>query len=115
MNLQIPNSNASGPGPGMMNPQMMMAQQRMPMGNPGMGPGPMMRSGQIDPSMSGPGGPNGPMMGGPGPPQHMRPQMTSQMMMQMQSQQHQMQMGNRPPPPDYGKIMPHQVSNKFEA
>ena len=106
--MQIPNSNAGpGPGPGMMNPQMMMAQQRMPMGN---NMGPMMRSGQMDPSMSGPGGPNGPMMG-PGP-QHMRPQMTSQqqqMMMQMQSQQHQMQMGNRPPPPDYGKIMPHQV------
>ena len=82
--------------------QQMMMQQRMQMAQANsMG---MMRPGQMD---MGPGGPNGPMMG------QMRPHMNPQMMMQMQSQQqqqHPMQMqGQRPPPPEYGKMMPHQV------
>ena len=100
--------------------QQMMMQQRMQMAN-NMG---MMRPGQMDPNMGpggpggpgGPNGPNGPMMG----PHHMRPQMNPQMMMQMQQQQtqqqqqHPMQMQNRPPPPEYGKLMPHQVYNLHE-
>ena len=82
----------------MMQQRMQMAQQANSMG--------MMRPGQMD---MGPGGPNGPMMG------QMRPHMNP-MMMQMQSQQqqqHPMQMqGQRPPPPEYGKMMNHQVCKK---
>ena len=84
----------------MNNPSIPTQQQQMAQAN-SMG---MMRPGQMD---MGPGGPNGPMMG------QMRPHMNPQMMMQMQSQQqqqHPMQMqGQRPPPPEYGKMMPHQV------
>ena len=86
--------------------QQMMMQQRMQMAQQANSMG-MMRPGQMD---MGPGGPNGPMMG------QMRPHMNPQMMMQMQSQQqqqHPMQMqGQRPPPPEYGKMMNHQVCKK---
>ena len=81
----------------------MMMQHRMQMAN-NMN---MMRGpgGQIDP--------NGGMMGHP----HMRPQMNPQMMMQMQQQQPQqhmhMQQQNRPPPPEYSKMMPHQVRRLY--
>lgn len=59
-----------------------------------------------------------PMMGPGGPHPHMRPQMNPQMMpmhMQQQQQSQQMQMQNRPPPPEYGKMMPHQVRKKYQG
>ena len=98
---QIPNITAAD-GPLMNNPSIPTQQQQMAQAN-SMG---MMHPGQMD---MGPGGPNGPMMG------QMRPHMNP-MMMQMQSQQqqqHPMQMqGQRPPPPEYGKMMNHQVCKK---
>ena len=83
------------------NPQQQMMQRMQQMQNMGMRPG---GGGQMGPDMGGPGGGPGPhMMGGPG---GMRPhQMNPQMMMRMQN----MQMQNRPPPPEYGKMMPQQV------
>jgi hypothetical protein len=83
--------------------QQMMMQQRMQMSNMAvMRPNQM---GEMGPGVPGPGGMMGPMNG----PGGMRPQMNPQMMMQMQ-QQMQMQQ-NRPPPPEYGKMMP-QVNHR---
>jgi hypothetical protein len=85
--------------------QQMMMQQRMQMSNMGvMRPNQM---GDMGPGV-GPGGMMGPMNGPMNGPPGMRPQMNPQMMMQMQQQQQQqMQMQqNRPPPPEYGKMMP---------
>ena len=109
--FQMPPSSVSN----MQQQQMMMQQQqqRMQMGN-NMGMG--MRPNQMDM--------NGGMMGHPGMRPHMNPQMMMQMQQQhqqqqqqqqqtqqQQQQQHPMQGPNRPPPPEYNKMMPHQVLN----
>ena len=72
--------------------------------------------GVMRPNQLGEMGPGG-MMGGPINGPGMRPGMSPQMMMQMQQQQQQQQMQqmqqNRPPPPEYGKMLP-QVSSVFK-